>query len=190
MEEVLQSVNADLRKQIDLRGPVSSASISPDKSRIAIGYRRGRLLIWNALTKTLMSDRSAHREAVTAVEFSPNSKRLVTTGNDGFAGSGIGRETRSAHRCNIPGRYETSHSAGTVPCSQPATKKGKYAYGSRPTDYPSPIGWTIQVRSAPLRFIRTADAFAPDALTVRPVFGQSTRPTWFPLTAFICERKC
>ncbi|KAF9281206.1 hypothetical protein BGZ68_006795 [Mortierella alpina] len=68
--------------------PVSSLSFSPDGQYLAVGEtgHQPRILIWEVATQTLVGELQGHKFGVQAVQFSPNSKYLVSLGfqHDGY----------------------------------------------------------------------------------------------------------
>lgn len=58
------------------------ATFSPDGSQLAAAAQNGRLLVWNARTGRLISDRPDHDGVSNAVEFSPDGGMLATAGTD------------------------------------------------------------------------------------------------------------
>ncbi|KAG9319939.1 hypothetical protein KVV02_003067 [Mortierella alpina] len=68
--------------------PVSSLSFSPDGQYLAVGEtgHQPRILIWEVATQMLVGELQGHKFGVQAVQFSPNSKYLVSLGfqHDGY----------------------------------------------------------------------------------------------------------
>jgi len=78
---------AELMTLIGHEGPiVNSVVFSPDGKRIASSCQEdGTARIWDAATGTELLTLRGHGDVVTAVAFSPDSKRLVTAGREGTA---------------------------------------------------------------------------------------------------------
>ncbi|KAF9953119.1 hypothetical protein BGZ70_000355 [Mortierella alpina] len=68
--------------------PVSSLAFSPDGQYLAVGEtgHQPRILIWEVATQALVGELQGHKFGVQAVQFSPNSKYLVSLGfqHDGY----------------------------------------------------------------------------------------------------------
>ena len=62
---------------------VNSVVFSPDGRTIASGSGNGTIRLWNARTGEFIKYLEGHTKSVNSVVFSPNSNRLISTGEDG-----------------------------------------------------------------------------------------------------------
>ena len=88
------------------RDGLSSASFSPDGSRIVTGSWDQTAKVWDARTGTALLELKGHTGAVNSVSFSPDGSRILTGSDDGTAkvwdartGKRLARTQRAHRRC-------------------------------------------------------------------------------------------
>jgi WD40 repeat protein len=62
-------------------GDLGAIAVSPDSTRLAAGFRNGRVELWG-MDGTVLRGWPAHRENVSSAAFSPDGKRLITGSTD------------------------------------------------------------------------------------------------------------
>ncbi|KAG2028735.1 WD40-repeat-containing domain protein [Suillus americanus] len=90
---------------------VSSASFSPDGTRIVTGSRDKNVRLWDVVTgKTVGEPLRGHTDSVNSVSFSPDGTRIVTGSSDNTI-----RLWDTVMRQPPPQRTESDHSAFSTP---------------------------------------------------------------------------
>ncbi|WP_422358490.1 WD40 repeat domain-containing protein [Reichenbachiella sp.] len=62
---------------------VNVLAVSPDHKLLAIGREKGDAIIWHLEEKRIVRIISGHQSAITAIDFSPDTQRILTASRDG-----------------------------------------------------------------------------------------------------------
>jgi hypothetical protein len=93
-------------------GPVSTVAFSTTASLIAAGSSDKSVMIWDATSGLLRQTLSGDSEAVYAIAFEPNGRRIVSAGKDGII---VIRDTDTGRRMVRPLRPEMTYGWDVLP---------------------------------------------------------------------------
>jgi serine/threonine protein kinase/class 3 adenylate cyclase len=95
-------------------GPLSIA-IAPDNNTVALGYAPSHLSLWDGAQQKELRLVEAHSNWVTALAFSPDSKRLISGGGDSTARVWVVQTGREIGRIRFEGESTYVNSVGFSP---------------------------------------------------------------------------